>query len=116
MVTEYGKLLRKIRIDHDEILKDMAGKLEITSAYLSSIENGKRPIPVNMTRTIVAEYDLDDLMEGKLFAAEDSIKKNVEINLNTANQSQKTVVLSLARQFEQLTDEQLEKIRQILEE
>ena len=116
MVTEYGKLLRKIRIDHDEILKDMAGKLEITSAYLSSIENGKRQIPINMTSTIIAEYDLDGLMESKLFAAEDSIKKNVEINLNTANQSQKSVVLSLARQFEQLSDDQLEKIRQILEE
>ncbi len=116
MVTEYGKLLRKIRIDQDEILKDMAGKLEITSAYLSSIENGKRPIPVNMTKTIVAKYKLDDFMADSLLEAEDSIKKNVEINLNTANQSQKTVVLSLARQFEQLTDEQLEKIRQILEE
>lgn len=38
MATNYGKVLRKIRVDRDELLKDMAGKLGITSAYLSSIE------------------------------------------------------------------------------
>ena len=72
MVTEYGKLLRKIRIDHDEILKDMASKLEITAAYLSSIENGKRQIPINMTKTIVAKYKLDDFMADSLLDAKHS--------------------------------------------
>ena len=58
MVTEYGKLLRKIRIDHDEILKDMAGKLEITSAYLSSIEN-IRLVNKSADESILFELGLD---------------------------------------------------------
>ena len=48
MVNEFGKLLRKIRIDNGEILKDMADKLEMTSSYLSAIECGKRNIPNNL--------------------------------------------------------------------
>ena len=59
MATTYGKVLRRIRIDRDELLKNMAENLKMTSAYLSSIENGKRQIPNNMTRSIVDIYELD---------------------------------------------------------
>ena len=45
MVNEFGKELRKIRIDHGEILKNMADKLKMTASYLSAIECGKRNIP-----------------------------------------------------------------------
>ena len=45
MITELGKHLRKIRIDHGEILKNMADKLGVTSSFLSAVEIGKR----NMT-------------------------------------------------------------------
>ena len=37
MLTKFGKELRKIRIEHDEILKDMADKLNVTAAYLSAV-------------------------------------------------------------------------------
>ena len=52
MVTSYGKILRKIRIDEGEILGEMAQKLEISSAYLSSIENGDRNLPDGFTEKI----------------------------------------------------------------
>lgn len=38
MLTKFGKELRKIRIENDEILKDMADKLNVTAAYLSAVE------------------------------------------------------------------------------
>ena len=44
-VTTFGKVLRKLRIDHSEILGDMAKKLKISPAYLSAIENNGRVIP-----------------------------------------------------------------------
>lgn len=115
MVTVYGKILRKIRIDHDELLKNMADKLQITSAYLSSIENGKRPIPNTMTRKLAKLYKLSESYEKDLYDAEDSIKTNIEFNLEKVNPHQKAMVLALARQFEDLTDKQLEEIRDILE-
>ena len=42
MITRFGKELRKIRIDHGEILKDMAEKLQVTPSFLSSVEVGKK--------------------------------------------------------------------------
>ena len=45
MLTDFGKELRKIRIDNNEFLKDMANKLGVTVSYLSAVENGKRDIP-----------------------------------------------------------------------
>lgn len=45
MATELGKTLRKIRIDRDELLKDMAEKLDMSPSMLSSIENGTRKPP-----------------------------------------------------------------------
>ena len=33
MVTEFGKVLRKIRIDHGEILKQMADRLNVSSSF-----------------------------------------------------------------------------------
>jgi len=41
MITEFGRILRNIRMDCNELLKDMADKLNITSSYLSAIEHGK---------------------------------------------------------------------------
>ena len=45
MLTDLGRLLRKIRIDHGEILKDMANRFGVTASYLSAVENGKRAVP-----------------------------------------------------------------------
>ena len=114
MITLYGKILRKIRIDHDELLKDMASKLNITSAYLSSIENGKRAIPINMTNNIAKLYCLNSEMLGMLEKAEDDSRTKIEFDFSTTSNNKKNTVLALARQFDDISDEQLEQIRNIL--
>ena len=42
MITAFGKFLRILRMDNGEILKTMAEKLEVTSSFLSAVENGKK--------------------------------------------------------------------------
>ena len=42
MITEYGKFLRKLRIDQGQILKTMAEKLGVSAPFLSAVENGKQ--------------------------------------------------------------------------
>lgn len=114
MTTSYGKILRKIRVDHDEILKDMATKLGITSAYLSAIENGKRAIPSDLTMRLSKIYELSFADKLKLEEAEDAIKTNVTIELSAVSEERKNMVLKLARQFSELTDAQLDEIQKIL--
>lgn len=59
-ITDFGKYLRKLRIDKEEKLEDMAGKLDVSSAYLSAIELGKRNIPENMIYKIANNYELSE--------------------------------------------------------
>ena len=63
MLTKFGKELRKIRIEHDEILKDMADKLNVTAAYLSAVENGNRKMPDSWINIITEEYNLSSEAE-----------------------------------------------------
>ena len=42
MATTLGVFLRKLRLANDEILKDMAKNLGVSSAFLSAVENGKK--------------------------------------------------------------------------
>ena len=48
MLTEFGKLLRIIRINSGDTSKDMAKKLNLSPSYLSAIESGKRNIPLDI--------------------------------------------------------------------
>ena len=42
MSTTLGAFLRKLRLQHGEKLKDMAENLNVSSAFLSAVENGKK--------------------------------------------------------------------------
>lgn len=48
MLTSFGKILHKHRIDCFERLLDMADKLGVSVSFLSSVEISKRSIPVGM--------------------------------------------------------------------
>ena len=68
MTTEFGKMLRKLRIDCDENIRDMAFNLDITASYLSAIECGKRNIPKNLVdkvAKVVIEADNGTNRSGK---------------------------------------------------
>lgn len=45
MLDKFGKLVRDIRITRSLLLYDMAKTLNISSAELSAIECGKKPVP-----------------------------------------------------------------------
>ncbi|QEE09265.1 helix-turn-helix transcriptional regulator [Bartonella kosoyi] len=79
MLTSFGKILRKIRIDRFERLLDMADKLGISVAFLSSVEIGKKSIPVGMEDKIIELYDLDRDMASLLRKEADICRKNFTI-------------------------------------
>lgn len=45
MLDKFGKLVRDIRITRSLLLYDMAKTLDISSAELSAIECGEKPVP-----------------------------------------------------------------------
>lgn len=115
MATEYGKILRKIRIDCGEVLGNMAENLEISSSYLSSIETGSRNVPQNFTDLISERYGLQKSIIKELRKAEISNLKEVKLPFNDkiSNMRKETAVI-FARTFNNIDDDDMEKIRAIL--
>lgn len=114
MLTMFGKFCRKLRIERDEILKDMAEKLEVTVSYLSAVENNKRAIPEEWKDRIIEKYELS---EEQIYELEMAIMKtNEEIKLKIANDNieKQEFTLKLARRFDNLTKEEINKISKIL--
>ena len=66
MLTQFGKLLRIIRINSGDSAKDMAKKLNLSPSYLSAIENGNRRIPSDMEQLLCEAYPLSDVDKEKI--------------------------------------------------
>ena len=69
--TEFGKELRKIRVERDETLVDMARRLGVSPSRLSVIERGGRSVPSGMAARVVEEYGLSGEEAARLMASLD---------------------------------------------
>lgn len=114
MLTDFGKVCRKIRIDSDEILADMAEKLRVTSSFLSAIENGKKNVPEELCLKIKNLYNLDEKEYEKLLIAANNSQRQVKIQMDRLGNADRELVLSFARGFENLDAREKDKIIRIL--
>lgn len=114
MVTEFGKIIRKARIDTGETLSSMAKGIKKTVSFLSAIETGTKKIPMDLIPTI-KEYliskgandaDLDNLESSAILANGQMSLEGLDVN------KQKTMV---AFAKSDLTQEQIDAIKKILE-
>ena len=112
MLTELGKLLRKLRIDEGERLLDMAEKLGVTSSFLSAVEMGRKAPPRGIEEAIIETYRVsDELADGLCKAADDEresfvLKPKSELARDTAG--------LLSRKIDDLSSDQLRSIQEIL--
>lgn len=116
MFTQFGKLLRKIRIDRGMLLKDMAAGLDVSSAYLSAIETGRKAVTDDVVAR-VAEYlgyptQSDEYQE--LYDAAQITKGEVSISTIGASPLKQQAALAFARQFNELEGDDMEKILSLL--
>jgi transcriptional regulator with XRE-family HTH domain len=108
-LTIFGKAIRKLRIDRGLLLGDIAKKLNVSSAYLSSIELGERPIPQDFFLKI---KNLSIFTKEELTQIEDAIIYTMkEFKFVPKTDHQKELIASLARSFDNLTEEQIKNIK-----
>jgi HTH-type transcriptional regulator, competence development regulator len=114
MLTKFGKALRTIRLERDELLKDMAKNLGITPSFLSSIESGKKNVPTALIDKITQIYNLtqNEKRQLEMFAKE--AKSKVQISLKDKSNKEREIVTLFARTFEELDETDKEKIWDIL--
>lgn len=114
MITPFGKFCRKLRIDHGELLKDMADNLGVTSSYLSAIENGKRNVPLKWVSNLTEIYSLNQnqYQELQVAAKESQIKNTMDIK--SLENEDKDLLMSLARKIDDMDEVDKVKIRKLL--
>ncbi len=115
MLTSLGKILRSIRIEEGEILRDMAKKLNVSSAFLSAVENGKKKMPESWISKLKDLYSLTPEQISKIKDAAMESSDTVSISIQNASAEGKQLAVFFARKFDALDDETAKKIFSILQ-
>src|SRR5688572_23464950 len=105
MLTPLGKALRKLRIDHDWLLKDMADGIGVSSAFLSAVETGQKQAPADLLVRIARWGKLDAQTMSRLEQARDQSVREVTFNVNGASSEDKEAIAVLARAFGEMSEE-----------
>lgn len=116
MITPFGKELRKIRLDRDLLLKNMADDFGFSSSYLSAIENGKKEIPKDFIEKLKVTYDLSAEEIAKLEVSAIESQSSIAFNISELNKTQQDFMFSFARRFEEIPEEKLKKIMKEIED
>ena len=116
MLTSFGKLCKKIRVDNNQVLYDMANVLGVKPSFLSSVENGKKNVPDSWCEIIREEYGLNEKDYESLLEAKELSKTQVKLNLVGRVDEDRALAFSFARTFDGLSGEQKKKIYDILNE
>ncbi len=113
MLTEFGKLLRIIRINSGDSAKEMAQKLNMSPSYLSTIENGKRNIPIDMDKLLIEAYGLSDKDKEKLRKAMAESSDRVKIDLTDLAEKKRQMIFEITNG--ELDEATIDELHQIIE-
>lgn len=113
MITTIGKELRKLRVDREERLLDMAKRLDKSASFVSAVEVGKKAPPIGFEDLVIKVYGLAADAAEAMSRAADASRKAFLLEPNSAL-GRDTAGL-LARRMNSLSDEQLREIQAILE-
>lgn len=80
MTTQFGVFLKKLRLNNNELMKDMAKKLDVSPSFLSKVENGKEDIPDVWYKKIIDLYNLNKEEQNDLKQAINNPQKDLKIN------------------------------------
>lgn len=113
--TSFGSFFRVLRLQNGEILQDASRFLGVTSAYISAVECGKRPVPEEWEEKIILHYGLSESEREALRAAIEGAKAVVRIPLSDASELCRAAALHFARAFSTMDDETASRLLQILQ-
>jgi transcriptional regulator with XRE-family HTH domain len=121
MYTELGKWLKMFRLSEDIKLYDMAGKMNVSSAFLSAIETGKKTVPTNFFDKMNGVYVLSpeqktELMEAIINTREQLAagKGSIQFTINNPRQGVDNLAFSFSRKANYLTADQRKDLLKIL--
>lgn len=112
MFTQFGKLLRKIRIDQGMLLKGMAEGVGVSAAFLSAVETGKKVVSDDLVSRIAVflGYTPNSTEFNELQDAAVISRGEISMPTSGLDDKQQETALAFARNLEKLQAEDLDKI------
>jgi transcriptional regulator with XRE-family HTH domain len=111
-LTEFGAAVRKARIDAKVTLQQMADELDVTPAYLSSLEVGRKRVSPQWVKKIEAYFKKKKIAIRDLRVLADVSNKSIP--LEGVSPQQQMLLAGFARTS--LTKEQMDKLSKLLKE
>ncbi|MCE1192056.1 MAG: helix-turn-helix domain-containing protein [Acidovorax sp.] len=113
-MTNFGKELRKIRLDLGITLFDMASAIGISSAMLSSVETGRKAAPDDLVERLANVYAEVRNQKEKFTRLADQTKKEVRLTLDSREDASELAV-AFARNFGQLSQTQISQMMAVFD-
>jgi len=112
--TSFGEFVRILRIQHHEVMGDMAKKLKTSVSFLSAVENGKKNVPAGWLEKISNLYELSKEEINVLKEYIEESKTQFKITATDAGNNQRKAALQFTRSFGNMDDKTAIKILNIL--
>lgn len=113
-LTEFGRFIRKFRIDRSIRLKDMADAVNVSPSFLSGIEVGKKVLPFDLEKKIATHYQMSHEEVREMQEAADASRTQVYLDLPSNNNLDKQVIGAFCRNISNLDDEKKKAILDLL--
>ncbi|KJV35685.1 helix-turn-helix domain-containing protein [Luteibacter yeojuensis] len=110
MLSPFGKLLRKMRIDRDKTLADLAGLANVSTAFVSAVETGRKAVPPSFIDAVTRGLSLTASEESSLAQAAAGQAKEVTISLANGSDRARELAVAFARRFENLSEGEVESL------
>jgi transcriptional regulator with XRE-family HTH domain len=114
MTTQFGKELKKLRIDLGITLMEMAKKIDVSAAFLSALETGRKRIPDGTLDVLAARFPEIAKERGKFEVLINQARREVTLPLPDASFEDAKLATALARRFSTMSAEDKERIRNLI--
>jgi Helix-turn-helix domain/IrrE N-terminal-like domain len=112
VLTPFGQVLRKLRIDKNLTLQELSKLIGNTPAFISAVETGRKPIPDAFVLLVTRAMDLNAAQIQELRKSADRTRK--EIRVEGLSGENRELVAAFARGLDNYSAEQLEKIKKLI--
>jgi transcriptional regulator with XRE-family HTH domain len=114
MTTQLGKELKKLRIDLGITLMGLSNLVDLSPAFLSAIETGRKRVPDNFLDTLAAKIPAVAVDRKKFEVLINQARNEVRMPLDTANYQDALLATEFARRFVSLSDDEKQRLNRIL--
>ena len=115
MTTDFGRKVQQLRQLAGMTLFEVAQKMNLSSAFLSAVENGRKRVPDDFVEKLGRALPEARTHADTLESMANQARQQVVVPLPKASRQDADLATALARKFNTLSDDQKLYIRAILD-